>query len=586
MDRAVLTSASPANTRTAQPQLLEQAVAEGLAHHQAGDLGAAATLYAAVLDLDPDHAPALHLCGVIAFQRGDLCLARKLVARAVQVAPGFAEARNTLGVVLQASGDDTEAQACFEAAVASAPAYPEALKNLGALHARRGNSKAAIACYERALDCGPRGPDLLVMLGIALEAEDRAVDALRHLDEALEASPDHVPGLLARAGALRCLGRYEEACQSFERALRLDPASIEACIGLGTTRLDQLDTEAAIRCFDRGLALDPDCAQLRFNRAMANLVAGRFAEGWQDHGWRWRTPGFDSEQRSFQAPRWDGTGSLDRCTVLVWREQGIADQLLFASLLGDVRTRAAHCICECEPRLVPLLKRSFPDVEFVAAGYPPHPRTAAPEIDFHAPLADFAPLLRPSVECFPSRPAHLCADPERRAHWRSKLAALGPRPKVGFSWRSSNLRGVRALACTTLAQWSTLLMRHPVDWINLQYDRCDDELAASLAATGVPVQRYAELDMLNDLDDTAALISELDLVITAPTAVSALSASLGVSTWHLASGAEWSTMGTSYTPWLPSLRRFYRHWERDWVSVLDEVSTALDQWLDDRIAGG
>lgn len=577
---------SNADAVALRARLIEDALAAGLEHHRCGALSAAAEMYAGILELDPHHPQALHLCGVIAHQQGAHGLARELVQRALDVAPDHPQAHNTLGAVLQATGDIEGAQQCFETALALAPGYPDALQNYGLLHASRGDHARAADHYRRAISGGRRSADLLVLLGNSLEADDQHAQARTAFDEALALAPAHLHAMLGLAGALRSLGRYDEACAAFDQATTLDPGSVDAWTGLGTTLLDMLDTKRAIECFDRALVQHPDDGLVRWNRALACLVAGRLDEGWHDHAWRWQSTGFDSVERTYAAPRWDGSSALSGRTVLLWREQGIGDELVFASMLNDAAKAARHLIVECEPRLIHLLRRSFPGIDFVAAAFPPHPATASPAIDVHAPIGDLAPFLRPTLSSFPPTRSHLIADPARIEHWRQVLATLGPKPKIGISWRSANLRGVRALACSTLAQWEPILHAIDADWINLQYDRCDEELELARAAMGIAIHRMPGLDMHSDLDDTAALMSALDLVICAPTTVSILAAGAGVPTWQLASGADWQTLGENRVPWLPALRRFYRPWHVGWPTVLEQVAQALPDWLDARNAAG
>lgn len=567
-------------------ELMEQALEEALRHHRAGDVGSAAELYAAILALDPSHPQALHLSGTIAWQRGACDLARALVQRALAAEPRYPEALNTLGVLLSASGDARGARAAFADALSIAPDYADALHNLGTVHQSMGDAAAAIDCHRHALAVGPRTPERVAALGLALDAADRHAAARELFDEVLASDPDHLPALHGLGSALRNLGHFDAARAAFERAAHIAPRVPDAWIGLGTTALDMSEVRTAIACFDRAVELAPDDALLRWNRAIACLAAGRLAEGWRESVWRWRSPGFDSVERHFRSPRWDGITPLEGRSILVWREQGIGDELLFASMLADLARIARRAVVECEPRLLLLLRRSFPAVTFVAAGHPPHPATAAPDIDCNLPLGELAPLLRPALDRFPRDAAYLRADPARVEHWRRVLSRLGPRPKIGISWRSANLRGVRALACSELRQWDELLRGAQADWINLQYDECAEEIDRSRAANGVAIHRFPELDMFRDLDDTAALMSALDLVITAPTTVSVLAAALGVPTWQLSSGTAWQMHGGPDMPWLPAMRVFHRAWQEDWTTVLARAGTALAGWLDSRNAGG
>jgi tetratricopeptide (TPR) repeat protein len=569
---------APRSACAADVELLAQALDEAIAHHRAGALSQARALYAAILEVDPRHPDALHLSGVIAHQHGAHDLARTLIGRALEVAPQSAEAHNSMGAACRGAGDLAAAEACFRHALGLHPEYPEAWQNLGMLHERRGDASAAIDCYQRALQHGGRNAGLNTMLGLALCADDRAAGALEAFQRALRASPDHVGALLGAGEALCTLGRLPEAIEVFRRVTALQPGSSASWLGLGVALLESIEPQDAIACFDRALALDPHDAQAHWNRALACLVGGDLERGWRDFGWRWRSRGWDSATRQFGCPRWGGE-ALDGLGILLWREQGLGEEILFSSMLPDIARRAAHCVLECDPRLVGLMRRSFPEVNVVAAGYPPHPATAARTLACHAPLGDLAPVLRASLASFPTGPAYLRADPQRVAHWRRRLASLGSGPWVGLCWRSSNRRGPRALACTDIEQWAPVLSRGGACFVNLQYDDCAQELARASGFAATRLASFPELDMYADLDETAALISALDLVLSAPTSVSILAGALGTPTWQLTCGADWHALGQAQSPWLPSLRRFYRRWDQGWDEVLAQLARALATWM-------
>jgi hypothetical protein len=205
---------------------------------------------------------------------------------------------------------------------------------------------------------------------------------------------------------------------------------------------------------------------------------------------------------------------------------------------------------------------------------PPHPDTAR-GFDFQSPSGSLARWLRPDIGAFPARRAHLAADAGRTARWRERLAALGAGLKVGFSWRSTNLKGARALACTTLAEWGPIFAVPGVQFVCVQYDDCRAELEEARQRFGIPLHAFPEVDLYNDLDEAAALKSALDLVISAPTAVSFLSAALGVPTWQMSYGADWHAHGTDRNLWFPAMVIFRRSWDQQWDTVIAAIAERL-----------
>jgi hypothetical protein len=236
-------------------------------------------------------------------------------------------------------------------------------------------------------------------------------------------------------------------------------------------------------------------------------------------------------------------------------------------------------VVECVPKLVALFRRSFNWAEVVAQTDPPDPRCIE-GVDYQIAGGSLGQYLRLDLASFPKREdtggAYLFADPGREAHWRERLAKDGNGLKVGISWRSSNLRGERALSCTRLGQWGEIFKVAGVRFINLQYDESEAELKAAETAFGVTIQRYPEVDMYNDLDETAALMRGLDLVISAPTSVSILSAALGVPTWQMNHGVEWQLHGEANNPWYPAMRNYARRWDQPWEDILKQIAGELE----------
>ncbi|HLP66485.1 MAG TPA: glycosyltransferase, partial [Rhizobium sp.] len=330
------------------------------------------------------------------------------------------------------------------------------------------------------------------------------------------------------------------------------------------------EAEVAYR---RSLALDPSIEQrAQYNLGLACLCGGKLAEGWAHHELRFvRSDG--AAKRSFPHPAWQGEPLAGK-SLLIWGEQGIGDELLFASLFGETIERADSCVIECAAKLVPLFSRSFPGAQVVAASNPPHPATLQ-SFDFQSSAGGLARWLRPTLDSFPDRAGYLVPDPDRVAYWRERLDQLGPGLKVGFCWRSSLLAGTRKLHCTTIDLWGPIFAVPGIHFVNLQYDNCADELDDARRRFGVPLHVFPEVDLFNDLDEAAALTRALDLVVSAPTAASFLAAALGVPTWMMNYATAWQTLGTPHLPWFPSMRYYKRLWNQPWEEIIDRVAHDL-----------
>jgi tetratricopeptide (TPR) repeat protein len=481
--------------------------------HQEGKLREAHALYTQALSLDPAQADAIHFLGYIAYQTGNLDTALQMMRRSLELNPRATQYHGNLGIVLMRLEHREEAEAAFRKSIEIDPSNAESHNNLGSLWQICGRHDLALQCFEAALQRRPAYPD----------------------------------AMNNRAGALMDLDRLDDASRQYAQVLALDAANSQAQLFLG---------------------------HLRFRQ-------GRLAEGWEGYAWR-----FDARLdlkyrvslRPFPAGKWNGE-SLDGKTLLVHAEQGIGDQIWAAGMVGDLeQLKGAKIVIECAPKLLPLFRRSFAWAEVVARTNPPDPKCLE-GVDYQISGGGLGCRLRSHLDCFPRREAtggaYLFADAERERHWRQRMANLGAGLKVGIDWRSSNVSGERKLSCTQLLQWGEILRVSGVQFVNLQYDDCAAELAHAEAAFGVAIARFPEVDMFDDLDETAALMRSMDLVISAPTSVSIMSAALGVPTWQLNYGTEWQRCGQPDNPWYPSMKTWVRHWSESWEAALGKVAAEL-----------
>jgi tetratricopeptide (TPR) repeat protein len=500
-------------------------------------------------------------------------LMRKAPQRAHRDEPEGAQAWLERGLKCQSLGQWQEAELALRRALTLDPGSVDATHVLGVLLQRIGRTAEAIALLERAAGLAPEQAAVHLHLGGAYHSAGSFEQALASFGRALRADPG-LPATHSNLGNIyKQLGRLHDAEQSYRRALAIDPDTAEAWHNLGNVQRDMGIEEEALRSFERSLALNPQMLEARYSRALTLLALGRLAEGWAEHEVRFELPRLSRDLRPFPHPRWQGEPLHGR-TIVVWGEQGIGDEILFAGMYRELTEQAGHSVFECSAKLVPLFARSFPNATVVARTKPPH-AAAAGQADYQSAAGSLARSLRSSLASFPSQSRYLEADANRVQHWREQLAALGPGLKVGFSWRSGDLRGERALACTELVQWGELFAVGGVHWICLQYDECAAELDAARARFGVTLHRFEGVDYFDDLDEVSALTSALDLVISAPTTVSLHAAALGREVWQLAYGSDWQTHGTSAVPWYPSLHRHPRRWDQGWEGVLVELARRL-----------
>ncbi len=277
--------------------------------------------------------------------------------------------------------------------------------------------------------------------------------------------------------------------------------------------------------------------------------------------------------RELGVPRWQPDEHDAR--VICYREQGIGDEILFASCYPDLIAHAREVVIECDTRLVGLFARSFPAAEVRAQTFNPLVGETAKDFDRAIPAGSLPVHFRSTVDAFPERDAFLVADPVRVEAWRERLRELGDGAFVGMSWRSRINTKERRQEYTRLDEWAPLLEIPGVQWINLQYDDCEQDLRAAERRFGVTIHRWDWLDLMNDFDEIAALTTALDLVVAPRNAVAMLAGALGASTVMMGNRWDWSDLGTDTSPWFPSIKLVYRHMGEDWDHVLATAANVV-----------
>jgi len=554
-----------------KPDYVEAHCNLGNALKDLGQLDGAMACYRQALEIKPDYAGAHYNLGNSLKDLGQLDGAVTSYRRALEIQPDYALAHFNLGNTLQGLGQLDNAAASYRRALEIKPNLAEAHNNLGNVLRSLKQLENAVASYRLALEIKPDYAEAHSNLGVALKDLGRLDEAVASFRQALEINPN-AHGVHSNLGnALKDLGRLDEAKESLRRALEIKPDYAEALSNLGATLQDLGQFDDAAASYRRALEIDPDLAKagVNLNLAITTLCTGRLTEGWAYYEGRFAAV----PNRNFAHRYWAGE-DLDGKSILIWGEQGIGDEIPFASMYSEIVALAGRCVIECSYKLLPLFVRSFPRAQVVPSTTPPHPATLM-EIDYQSAAGSLGRWLRPSLESFPEQASYLIPDPERVAYWRARLATLGPGLKVGFCWRSSLMTGARLLHYTRLDQWGPIFAVPGVHFVNLQYDECSTELHEARQRFGVPLHAFEEVDLYNDLDESAALTQALDLVISAGTATASLAAALGVHTWETSYGFNWIRHGTDHYPWFPTVRLFPRLWNQSWDEIILDISGQL-----------
>ncbi|MDX2222988.1 MAG: tetratricopeptide repeat-containing glycosyltransferase family protein, partial [Rhodospirillaceae bacterium] len=396
-------------------------------------------------------------------------------------------------------------------------------------------------------------------LGRCLLEAKRPADAHAALTKAARIAPADAAVRIALADSCADLDQPKAALDHITAALKIEPTSTIAHTHHGSLLSEAGDHRAALAAYERALAIDPTHVSAIVNRGLTRLKLGELADGWADYARRADDPNFRAKRPPKPIPRWTGEDLTGRA-ILVYGDQGLGDEILYAAMIPALARKAGRVTLECEPRLVNLFARAFPTVTVM-----PAPPLGAPQdlggFACHASLIDLGRHLRTSWSAFPNRRAVLTADPQAVTAQRAALdAALGPgRPRIGISWTSANPSAGRDKTIP-LEAWRPIINHPGVAFVNLQYGDTAADVAAAKAHLGVDILDDAAFDRREDIDALAARIAALDLVVTVSNTTAHLSAALGVPTWVLTPRGKgglwyWFDHG-DFSPWYPSVRLF------------------------------
>lgn len=538
--------------------------AAALRHHQAGRLSEAEQIYRQLLAAYPGHSDSLHLLGVIACQAGRQDIALDLIRQAIAISPEIALYHSNLGSMLQELGRPDEALECYRRALYLDPDFPEAYYNLGSALQRQGCLDEAAACYRRALELKPAYPEACLGLGTMLKEQGRLEEAVGCLGRALDLQPDLAEAHLNMADALRELGRLEAAVACYRKVVDLKPDLAEAHNNLGAAHMRQGWLDDAVACFRRAVELKPDSGEAHANLGMALLARGDMAAGWQEYEWRWKTPEMLKDRRYFVQPQWRGEPAKGR-TLLIHAEQGFGDTLQFCRYALLAVARGLRVVLEVPKPLVRLL-RGLPTIARVVAE-----GEKLPPFDLHCPMLSLPLAFGTVVANIPSAPSYLHANAVKAAGWQGRLGrTIGQGPRIGLVWAANRRVHGTALVGRSLDPngLAPLFAVPGVRFLSLQKD-------GPAAPADAPLIDF--MGEMEDFADTAALIANLDLVVSVDTAVAHLAAAMGRPVWLLDrfdSCWRWR-LGQHDSPWYPTMRLYRQPHPGAWDAVLAEVASDL-----------
>lgn len=450
-----------------------------------------------------------------------------------------------------------------EAAAVAKKRRKEALRvfALAAENHRRGRLDDALRGYARALSIDPAIPDIYNNMGVALRAQGKLEAAVACYRRSLALRPSNAGVYSNMGNALREIGKLDLAFAAHQQSVRLAPTSPEAIYNMGLSLRDLGSNDKAIRCFEKALSLKPDYVEGHWDYGLSLLLEGDLKRGFEEYEWRWKLD--RSMPRDYNKPLWDGS-DLGGKAILLHHEQGFGDVIQFARYIPLVAERGGKVIVECQPELVELLKTVDGADQVIARGSP------LPNFSCYAPMMSLARIFGHGLDDIPATVPYLFGPEMHGVH----LPYMDDqKKKVGISWAGKPThKNDRNRSCP-FSHFIEIMGLPDMAFFSLQKGPRGDDLK-NRACDALAIDMGSRLE---DFSDTAAVIEQLDLVITVDTAIAHLAGALGKPVWILLPfTGDWRWMAKGNTsPWYPTARLFRQKATGDWDSVFADLRKAL-----------
>jgi len=545
--------------------------------HQSGQVSEALDLYDKVLARQQNNARLLYLAGTANLQLGRMEQGIVLLQRSLAINPSDPVAHNNVGRARQALRQADEALASYDGALAIKPDYAEAWYNRGTVLQEQRCLDEALASYDKALAISPVIAEAHTRRGSVLYDLERLDEALASYDKALTIDPHNAGAHCHRGIVLRELRRPLEALACYDAALAIKPDYAEAHNNRGVVLHECLRLDESLASFDQAIANKPDYAKAYCNKSYVLLHKGDFENGWRLLEWRFRG---ERIKPRFSQPAWLGIQSLKGKTILLHAEEGIGDAIQFSRYVDAVNALGAEVYLEVQKPLAGLL-RQLKSVSVVERGQP------LPAIDYHCPLLSLPLALKTELSSIPHPTAYLNADEAKVRYWRKRIGS-GPKLKVGLAWSGgirpgkAEWRSINQKRNIPLAVFSHVLQTVDVDFFSLQKgEQAETEIRLRQQEYWPRGNFHNFMDEDRELSDTAAIIANLDVVVSVDTSIAHLSAALGKPTWILLKfDNDWRwLLEREDSPWYQSVKLYRQASDQCWEPVLERVASDLKNFI-------
>jgi len=532
----------PTQTPDNNSSLLKRA----LALHNQGKISQAQEIYLRILKSEPRHIDALHLMGALHLQQHNYSEAIDFIDKTLHYDPSSSLFHNNKAVALLYSGDTENAEKYLRSAI----------------------------------DLDNSNEDAHINLGNLLQEKEKFIDAIEHYCIAISINKANPITHVNLGNAYRQIFDFDAAKKEYEHALEINPEFIDAYNCLGLLLRDMGNFNESLNVYKKALNLDPENDIIRWNMGLHDLMHNNYINGWQgyEHGRYIHPPIRDT---LFINNEWHGE-VLDNKSIIIYGEQGIGDEIMFASCIHDIMKSAAKVYIACDKRLAPIFERSFPHANIIQGHTPEILNNAilSNNIDYSIPTGSLPYFLRRTRSSFINSGNFLIPDVNKTKKWKERYSQIDNNIKIGISWCGGKKHYDRILRSTKLEAWADLLKSEGITIVNLQYGDCQDEISSIYDKYGIKIHDWDDSDPIINLDDFFSKINALDLVISIDNSTAHIAGSIGKPTWILLPATadwRWTTTGT-ISPWYPSLRLIRQTEPQTWENVFIKCKELLLQY--------
>ncbi|MGD1876923.1 MAG: tetratricopeptide repeat protein [Kiloniellaceae bacterium] len=612
----------------ASPMEPEVHLNHGKLLHSFGEMDQSANAYTQALQLNPEYGDAYRELAVLLIDAGILEQATEALIMAVKLNGRDAAAFYHLGLLKKMQGQEVEAIDAYSMAVAIKPDYAEAHVNLAKIAIDRGKLELGERACRQAIAADPSLSQAYVNLGMVLREQKKLDEALVAAKKGADLDPTSGPALSNLGNVYMDLHRYQEASACFRKAMEFQPSFATSYFNYGNALRLLHVLDKAHYYYNKALALEPERGEFLHNQGLVyqeqglhqealeqfraahgaspdhlglefSLARSLWNNGFFEESWEHFDAGLTGElrkpNRRFQVPRWRGEDISDK-RILVWREQGLGDEIDFARRFDHIIDKAGEAIFESDKRLIPILQRSFPGATFLPQNLDGKNDWYREDCDVHLPegnLMQYFPFSQAELDLVKVpeddiEAAFLCGerskdvkgyltpDPERVKEMAERIAALPEGRNIGICWRSKYSHRDRDIHYTELEMWEPLFRIPGINFVNVHYDKIEDEVREVEEKCGVKIHRWDDLDLRMDLEAAFALTSQLDMVISTSTSPNRIGDAMGKEVWMMIAGGRQTLQPPEGDYGLANRLIWRRHWTEDWSVLIERMAKALE----------